>query len=1464
MAKVNVGSLSEAGVDLAEEPLIHVLHVDNDDDFLKIFKRILEMQGSFQVDSVLSVKEAMQKLEEKEFDVIVSDYQMPITDGLQFLNELRKKGNTIPFILFTGKGREDVAIEALNLGADYYINKTGKPETDFGELAHSIITAVEKQRSERMLKASEERFRLYVENSPSAIFVANPKAEYEYVNAAASKMLGYSVEELLSMSIPKVSYYPRDLSSFATLKKNGKITVEIILKHKNGEPVYVNLNAVKLPNGKLIAFCEDITERKKAEEELEKIFDLSPDMVCVCTTEGELLKISPSCEKILGYTQEELLKIGWSKLVHPDDVEHTNKEVERQLKGSSVANFVNRYRRKDGSYVTLEWQASFAEKGIVHATARDITEHKKAEEALRESEERFRTVFEGATDGILAADPENQRFVFANPKFCEISGYPLEELLTLGVADIHPKKDLQYVNEQFTKQAEGKITLAEDIPVLRKDKQVVYCDVNSSPMKIGKHQYLVGFFRDITERKKMEEFLKKSKKEFETYVNLAGVILIAIDAEGKVVYINKKGCEVLEYKKEEIVGKDWFSNFLPERIRKETKAVSKNLLFGQIRAGEHENLVLTKSGRERLIAWRNIPLRDAEGKIIEHLSSGEDITEQKKAEEVLRSSEERLRILFDFAPDAYYLNDLKGNFVDGNRAAEALMGYNKEELIGKSFLSLKLLSRKQILKATKLLTKNLLGKPTGPDEFVLNRKDGTQILVEIRTFPVKIKGQTRVLGIARDITERKKAEEEIQSLAKFPSENPNPVLRIAKDGSILYANKAAQTLRSELERKKNQLVTRILRQSVLGSLRSGLSEKVEVKYTDRMFSFVVAPVTEAGYVNIYGRDITERKKAEADLKDSEERFHAISISAQDAIIVIESDGNVTFWNPAAEKIFGYTEDEVIGKQFHKLLAPKRFQEDIQRGLAKFRETGEGAAIGKILELAAVKKDGTEIPIELSLSGLKIKGQIHAVGIVRDLTERKKAEEEIRSLAKFPGENPNPVLRVAKDGTVLFANAAAKRKLKKEKSGAGKLVLVRGRQLVSDVLKSGLSKEVEIEHEDKTFSFVFAPVTDAGYVNVYGRDITERKKAEEDVLFYSNQMEERVKERTRQIESIFASSPDPIIILDLNENIVDCNQSTLELIGFSSKEEMIGKSMFELIAEKDHEKAKKNLKKISQQKLVRNVECTLITRDGHEFSAEVSSSVLSDASGNPSGFVTVVNDITERKKLDTMKSQFISRAAHELKTPLISIKGYVDYIRTGTLGPVPEKIESSLKVVKRNTDRLISLTNDLLDIQYLQSGKLHLNLETLNFRKVIDNCVGEVQLFLNEKKQKLRLEVPEDRLLIRGDRVRLSQVLINLLNNAIKSTPEGGNITLRVGDDEGAIQVQVSDTGIGFTKEDLETVFQPFAEGITRYTKGTGLSLSLIKGLVELHGGKISVRSEGEGKGASFRFTLPKQGKKEAD
>jgi len=164
-----------------------------------------------------------------------------------------------------------------------------------------------------------------------------------------------------------------------------------------------------------------------------------------------------------------------------------------------------------------------------------------------------------------------------------------------------------------------------------------------------------------------------------------------------------------------------------------------------------------------------------------------DLTERKQAEE-LKDSEERLKILFDYAPDAYYISDIKGKFIDGNKAAERLLGYKKEELIGKSFLKLKLLSISDIPKAAKLLLKNLRGQPTGSDEFVLNRKDNSKVTVEISTYPVKIKGRTLALGIARDITVRKNSERKLKTMESAIATSINAIAFADLKGNLTFVN----------------------------------------------------------------------------------------------------------------------------------------------------------------------------------------------------------------------------------------------------------------------------------------------------------------------------------------------------------------------------------------------------------------------------------------------------------------------------------------------------------------------------------------------------------------------------------------------------------------------------------------------------------------------------------------------------
>jgi two-component system sensor histidine kinase VicK len=250
--------------------------------------------------------------------------------------------------------------------------------------------------------------------------------------------------------------------------------------------------------------------------------------------------------------------------------------------------------------------------------------------------------------------------------------------------------------------------------------------------------------------------------------------------------------------------------------------------------------------------------------------------------------------------------------------------------------------------------------------------------------------------------------------------------------------------------------------------------------------------------------------------------------------------------------------------------------------------------------------------------------------------------------------------------------------------------------------------------------------------------------------------------------------------------------------------------------------------------------------------------VKDSEGNVTHLIGITRDITDRKRLEVMKDRFIAAATGEIRTPLVSIKGYADYVLSGKSGTISPAVESNLSVVKRNTDLLLQITDDLSDMRLIESGKLQLHIESLDFKDVMRNCIEGVQPFIANRKQDLHVESPDEPLPVRGDRSRLSQVVLNLLTNASKFTPEGERISLLAKGNTDSIEVQVSDTGIGIKNEDLERIWEPFTTvEKPSHIKGTGLGLSVAKGLIELHHGKIWVESPGEGKGATFKITIPR-------
>ena len=393
-------------------------------------------------------------------------------------------------------------------------------------------------------------------------------------------------------------------------------------------------------------------ELREAEENLRNTFNISPGLI---TTADANLGIFTQCNlavtRMLGYSVEGFTSRPFVEFIHPDDRKGTADEVTRQLAGSPVANFENRYRCKDGSFKWLSWQATAADKnGKVYAVATDITDRKKVEDELFEATLRQQEAVSSGHIGLWNWDLRTDKVTFSREWKAQI-GYEEHEIsddYAEWEKRLHPD-DLESTLKNVKKVIkECGRNYKVEFRFRHKNGSYRWILAQGSVIQdnTGQPARLIGSHVDITDRKKTEEALRIEKDRAQSYLDIAHVILIALDIDGVVTMINQRGCQVLGYAQDEIVGKNWFDNFVPPRIRDEVLPVSKGLLNGKIETFSlHENPVLTKTGQERIVEWYNAAITNDEGVIVGHLSSGEDITDRKNAEEELQKHRDHLEEL---------------------------------------------------------------------------------------------------------------------------------------------------------------------------------------------------------------------------------------------------------------------------------------------------------------------------------------------------------------------------------------------------------------------------------------------------------------------------------------------------------------------------------------------------------------------------------------------------------------------------------------------------------------------------------------------------------------------------------------------------------------------------------------------------------------------------------------------------
>jgi PAS domain S-box-containing protein/putative nucleotidyltransferase with HDIG domain len=499
---------------------------------------------------------------------------------------------------------------------------------------------------------------------------------------------------------------------------------------------------------------------------LEQLFESAQEGIAMLDCDGLVQRVNKEFSRIFGYTREEVLGKSIDDLIVPEEsFREARLMTKRGGNGESVVLETIR-RCKRGNLIDVSLLASpiiiNKQQVGIYAIYRDITARKQAERELKQSEERYRTLVNTSPEAVTVTDLEGN-ITYVSPETLKLHGFNMsEELVGMSGMKLMDPVDHGKAVANMKETLERGMTRNIEYTLLRTDGSRFVGEVNASLIKDekGNPQAFIVTMRDTSERKKVESDLRESEERYRDLVEKAGVAILLIDHDGKFTYYNNRFAELLGYSFDEMRKRELRSIVHPDDLDRVVK-VRQGLIQGTIGALKHEFRGVRKDGSVVYLECDAISLK-RDDNIIGTRSYLWDVTQRKRAEEEMKSSEERLKLLFEFAPDGYYLTDLKGNFVDGNKAYEEITGYKKQELIEMNFLRANLLSADQISKAQALLIRNANGQRTGPDEFMLTRKDGSKTIVGIRTYPVRIDGKIVVLGIARDITEYKRTQEELR------------------------------------------------------------------------------------------------------------------------------------------------------------------------------------------------------------------------------------------------------------------------------------------------------------------------------------------------------------------------------------------------------------------------------------------------------------------------------------------------------------------------------------------------------------------------------------------------------------------------------------------------------------------------------------------------------------------------------
>jgi PAS domain S-box-containing protein len=874
-------------------------------------------------------------------------------------------------------------------------------------------------RPEEALRLDEASYRAVLEQATDAIFVVDGQGRFLDVNPRGCELVGYAREELLRMTFLDTSL-PEDLAAHPVrmpeLLQGLAVESERPVRRKDGSIFTAAISARGLPDGRVVTILRDVTAQRRADKALGEsearyrgLYESMRDAFVLVDMEGRIREFNESYRAMLGYEPEELLARTYADVTperwHAFEADITRRQL--LSRGYSEV-YEKEYRRKDGTVFPVELRTAVLrdEAGTptaMWATVRDISERRRTEQALRESEARYRALVEHASDGVFISDARVHSLVEVNLRACEMLGYTREELLRMRVPQLVEPADLEVRPVDAGVLSEGQ-PVHQQRRLVRKDGAVIVAEIGARVLPDG---YIISIVRDVSERERTEQVLRESEAKYRTlFARASDGILISDGATDAFVEANPRVCEMLGYAPEELLG------LTVQRLNDPQDLAAHPLQVEALKRGDsvHSTRRLLRKDGTIIVAevgTRQLP----DGRIMAILR---DISERERVEQVLRESEAKYRAVVEQASDGITVTDAQWRFLEVNQRFCELLGYGREELLR---MSVRDIGVPEDLQREPLHEEELAKGATILTERHMRRKDGSVITVEISA---REPGDGTVLSVVRDITERVRAEQALRESEErfrrvFESDMLGMVFGL-HGGSVVDANDYFLRL---LGYTRNDLLAGRLRWNTIMSPESApvLEEIVRQAHASvssrpaetefiRKDGTRVPVLCGAAFIGErrdfgvgFALDLTDLRRTEQRLAESErylERAQALAhIGTWDA----DLETMTAFYSSEMLRIHGLPAGRHVTtyEEFISSIHPDdraRVEQSIRQGM---NEPGE-----RSFEHRVLRADGTVRLVEAtSESVLDSSGRpARIIGMVRDVTERRFLEAQLREAQKL--------------------------------------------------------------------------------------------------------------------------------------------------------------------------------------------------------------------------------------------------------------------------------------------------------------------------------------------------------------------------------------------------------------------------------------------------------------------------------